>query len=531
MSRATFDEVARAVLHSSRWDGDLTSALDSLRLPDPDDAPELYATWENKGQAGSLTSGKPKYMWYSPETGQTRVQGAEPGTGRRGQGPQGETEGGVGGKEDEKSGGGKQAQQAKPAQKPWSDAEDAGEQWKQMRAPIAQKATEALKKINKADINEGLVREMATLINGLTLDEARGMAKELGVPSKQDKAPRGRIAKAIVDHVVKSHGMEGDPKLKAPDLAKEKKAADAATAKGREILESFSSGRMKPEVAREAFANSVTIAALDSLRNENPQLVDSLMKGGAPVAAPAAPAAAPQPQQPAAPAPAPAPQPVAAPPQPAAQAQPAPEAPPQEVTPPVAEQTPAEEAAQPEPEEAKADPAVEMEQKRAAATKPFEDALASSNLPDEKKKAYTQAVRSVVGRMNAKSLQAFTEGTAGGQNHFLSSKKELAEFIASGVDKMGKDGSRYRKMAIGGAYVRKNNMAATDTGPIPRGSLVLDGDKEGSGHHGAFGGKTGEEGIYAHEFSHAIDGFDQKHSKSPEWVRAWNAEVASGDKR
>lgn len=526
MSRATFDEVARAVLHSSRWDGDLTSALDSLRLPDPDDAPELYATWENKGQVGVLKGNKPKYRWYSPETGQVRDQGSEPGTGRRGQGPQGETEGGVGGKEDEKSGG-KQAQQAKPAQKPWSDAPDAGEQWKQMRAPIAQKATEALKKINKADINEGLVREMATLINGLTLDEARGMAKELGVPSKQDKAPRGRIAKAIVDHVVKSHGMEGDPKLKAPDLAKEKKAADAATAKGREILESFSSGRMKPEVAREAFANSVTIAALDSLRNENPQLVDSLMKGGAPVAAPAAPAAAPQPQQPAAPAPAPAPQPVAAPPQPAAQAQPAPEAPPQEVTPPVAEQTPAEEAAQPEPEEAKADPAVEMEQKRAAATKPFEDALASSSLPDEKKKAYTQAVRSVVGRMNAKSLQAFTEGTAGGQNHFFGSKQELGAFIADSVEAAGKDGSRYRKLLISGAYLPKDNMM----GAVPRGSLVLDSDDGGAGPKGAYGGKSGEEGIYAHEFSHAIDGFDKIHSKSAEWGQAWNAEVTAGDKK
>lgn len=310
MSSPTFDEVARAILHSRKWDDDLTEALDSLRLPDPDDAPELYATWENKGAHGTLTSGKPKYLWYSPETGQTRIQGAEPGTGKRGQGPQGETQGGVGGKQDEKAQAkaGAQQQPTQP-QKPQSDAPDAGEQWKATMGEVARRATQTLKTIDKAQVNESVVREMALLINELTLDDTRQMAKELGLPDKHGKAPRGRIAKAILDHVVFTQtgfDPKKDKHLAAPDLAKEKKTAAAVVSRGREILQSFSSGQLKPELAREQFANTVTLVALDQLKRENPTLVDSLMKGSsttAPttVAPPESPAPTP-PQEPSAPA-------------------------------------------------------------------------------------------------------------------------------------------------------------------------------------------------------------------------------------
>ena len=145
----------------------------------------------------------------------------------------------------------------------------------------------------------------------------------------------------------------------------------------------------------------------------------------------------------------------------------------------------------------------------------------SAHLTPEQKAHYSRSAAGVLGRMTPGMLARFGANVHG-EAHFAASAGELKQHLIgvaanmnnpAAVEKMKRAGN------VGGAFVRRGG----------KGNFVLDGDRAVSdespySHHGE------TEGVYAHEFVHAVDGAvkGRRLSDSAAWQEAFKAELAGG---
>jgi len=135
----------------------------------------------------------------------------------------------------------------------------------------------------------------------------------------------------------------------------------------------------------------------------------------------------------------------------------------------------------------------------------FSEFVKGSSVSDAKKKEYENYGHHVLGVMTPTALRRFVEYSAGATfydtndalNKALAARsKKARDLIASGK-------------RIGGCY---NFMTM---------KFDLDGNRK------SINANESRE-VYAHEFTHAVDGPRQEFSNSQEWQEAWRAEIASG---
>ncbi len=158
-------------------------------------------------------------------------------------------------------------------------------------------------------------------------------------------------------------------------------------------------------------------------------------------------------------------------------------------------------------------PAAHAESNRALVSQGLEKA----NLTPEQQKVYAAAAGTVMDRMNAKAHERFAAHLTDGVSFHADTegvRQELLKRYAKnpGDVKFLTDLAE-KGMEIGGAF--------TKTGG--KGGLVVDGAyKKPSSNMPTV------TSIYAHEFSHAIDGPKYEISNSAEWKEAYEREIASG---
>lgn len=135
----------------------------------------------------------------------------------------------------------------------------------------------------------------------------------------------------------------------------------------------------------------------------------------------------------------------------------------------------------------------------------FRDYLkANTTLTTEQRQAYYGAASLVLSRMPAKGLQSFLTSTKDAK--FFASAKELSAQINSEYQARGQPLPIKEGHTIAGCYKALSQQ------------LLLDG--------GA--GKMNTAEIYAHEFTHALDGPMKEMSRSAEWQKAYKDEIAGG---
>jgi hypothetical protein len=151
----------------------------------------------------------------------------------------------------------------------------------------------------------------------------------------------------------------------------------------------------------------------------------------------------------------------------------------------------------------------------------MQEHIAKADLPPEQKEAYAKAMKSVMAKMPKRALDRIHENlkvvgfhkdtkdaaiaavdaaskTPGVSEKQLAAIAEWKKDLASG------------KRVMGGAYI-KNKTAP---------EMHVDGDFKPNNQTTA--------GVYAHELGHAIDGPDAQASRSPQWQKAWEAEIKQG---
>ncbi len=135
----------------------------------------------------------------------------------------------------------------------------------------------------------------------------------------------------------------------------------------------------------------------------------------------------------------------------------------------------------------------------------------NGNLSADQRKEYFQATQDVLLRMPAEAAVRIRKNLPRGPE-YVASKEDVRKALVS----------RHPKAAslagnnIGGFY---------SLGATPR--LVVDGGIE-KVHDLDKGGRNTVRGVYAHEFTHAIDGPKHELSESADWQAAFKAEIAGG---
>jgi hypothetical protein len=129
------------------------------------------------------------------------------------------------------------------------------------------------------------------------------------------------------------------------------------------------------------------------------------------------------------------------------------------------------------------------------------------HLAPEQQAEFHSAAARVVGRMNHAAIQRFAKHVKGYAFHrdtqhvtdaVLAQNPAVAAKMLSGT-------------RISGAFDRKRGVLHLD-GP----QVALEGKRQSTEH------------VYAHEFTHAVDGPGKEISNSPAWQEAWKAELAQG---
>src|SRR3984957_3167219 len=161
------------------------------------------------------------------------------------------------------------------------------------------------------------------------------------------------------------------------------------------------------------------------------------------------------------------------------------------------------------------------------------DSLASSNLPDAKKKAYGAALDRVSARMPQTVLDAIQKGNDGG-TEFYGDNKTLGLAVLDGALENSFISDEYReKLTAQREGVAKGAGNVAGCYNNSNGKLHLDGSNEKAfyGRYGYFAGSLEDE-VYAHEFGHALDSSEGKHavSGSEEWGNIFQEEFIDKSK-
>lgn len=129
---------------------------------------------------------------------------------------------------------------------------------------------------------------------------------------------------------------------------------------------------------------------------------------------------------------------------------------------------------------------------------------ANQTLTGEQRQAYYAAASKTFERMPQAALDSFNANVV--STEFYRSPDELTQGVRDAYASQGRTVNLPAGQAIAGAYNKGEKL------------LRLDGDA--GGHN--------TQGVYGHEFTHALDGPHYEISRSPAWKEAFNSEIKSG---
>lgn len=505
MSYDPAEAIAALVLDSPEMDDAAWQLIDALSEGEGDPAPAPYARqgrplqydWEQGPAARTTTaSGKQEFIWKSTTGEHERVQAEKPGSGR-GEGKPDESGGGGGGQAQPEAAPQEPHEQWAGQVKGWSNGKLDDNQVQAFVGQITAKGVTA-KQLH------GLRKSLGLTGSGLKKSDVaarienhvKGMQVRPGKEPKEGMTPMLHLVKQLLDkHQTGDKEAMGAlagviKHMDAKDTRAMRDLFEVDTPKGMrkkgEIQNAVQEHILKPQEAAPIGASPQSEAVSQPETPETaPEVAPNIQSAPEPAeqtmqSFPAE-EKAPAGEQPAAPEPA------------------APEA--------------AQEPAPAEPESPQEKPLHELAEKHLSRFKAALDK--SPRLSPEQREAYHATAKGILERMTPKMLERFGAGTPYSPQ-FAASSDDLKEHLKALFKNSPKALAALAGTGpLGGGYFRDNKG---------NGGLALDGGRPSTRPaEGAFPQDGSAEGVYAHEFSHAIDGPNHELSNSDEWKAAYGA--------